>query len=84
MKFAWLTSGKSAKKESKKEENLAEKSKSEQPYVENGISDEIVAVIAAAVAAYIGRDFSIRSIRREKGMRPVWSSAGIYENTSPF
>lgn len=52
----------------------------------NEPSPEIIAVIAAAVAAMYS-DTSvkpvIKSVRRA-GVRPVWAAAGIAENTRPF
>ena len=46
---------------------------------------ELIAVLAAAVAAYsaqTGTPVRIRSIREDG--RPVWAAAGIYQNTRPF
>lgn len=56
------------------------------PMVEDGISDEVVAVIAAAVAAMSegGRQYTLRSVSRVRGQRPVWAAAGLAENTRPF
>ena len=54
---------------------------------EEGISGEIIAAIAAAVAAMeegTGSSYSIRSVRRSAGTRPVWGAAGLMENTRPF
>ena len=49
--------------------------------------DEIIAVIAAAVAVYTektgGAAPVIRSIRDEKG-RPIWATAGLIRNTRAF
>lgn len=49
---------------------------------------EIIAVIAAAIAAYgesEGKQYKIASIKRkEKAVRSNWSAAGIAENTRPF
>ena len=48
--------------------------------------DELIAVIAAAVQALdqeSGKRYVIRSVRPALA-RPVWASAGIYENTRPF
>ena len=57
------------------------------PAVEDGISDEVVAVIAAAVAAMSDGEtrYSVRSIKKSHnaGGRPVWAMAGIRDNTSP-
>lgn len=56
------------------------------PVIEDGISDEVVAVIAAAVASMSegGRKYSLRSVSRVRGQRPVWAAAGLAENTRPF
>ena len=52
---------------------------------ENGLNDEIVAVIAAAVVAAYGEgNVRVKSIRRVPQSRPVWSTAGIFDNTRPF
>ena len=49
---------------------------------------EIIAVIAAAIAAYgeaDGKQYRIASVKRkEKSLRGNWSAAGIHENTRPF
>ncbi len=51
-------------------------------------NDEIIAVIAAAVAAmYEGSDVQpvIRKIKRSNSKsRPAWTAAGIFENTRAF
>ena len=56
------------------------------PVVQN--NDEIVAVIAAAVAAmYEGSDVKpvIRRIKKSgNNVRPAWTAAGIFENTRSF
>lgn len=61
---------------------------SQAPAIEDGISDEVVAVIAAAVAAMSDGEtrYSVRSIKKSHnaGGRPVWAMAGIRDNTSPF
>lgn len=50
-----------------------------------GVPDEIIAVIAAAVAALDdGHAYAIRSVRRSQEGRPAWSMAGLMENTRPF
>ena len=57
------------------------------PEVEDGIEEEIVAVIAAAIAAMGaagGKKLALRSIKTAKGSRSAWASAGIAENTRPF
>ena len=56
------------------------------PVVSGGVSDEVVAVIAAAVAAMApeGNRYAVRRVSRVRGERPVWAAAGIAENTRPF
>ena len=57
------------------------------PVVEDGVSDEVIAVITAAIAAMSDNTtrYTVRRIRPLKtGTRPVWSAAGIAENTLPF
>ncbi len=56
------------------------------PVVEEGIREEVVAVIAAAVASMSGPtgSYVIRRIQRSRAERPVWAAAGIAENTRPF
>lgn len=53
---------------------------------QEGLSDEVVAVIAATVAAMApeGKKYAIRSVRRARSERPVWAAAGVAENTRPF
>ncbi|MFA5657947.1 MAG: OadG family transporter subunit [Oscillospiraceae bacterium] len=58
------------------------------PVIESGISEEVVAVISAAIAAMSassdGKILSVRSIRQVKPLRPAWATAGVLENTKPF
>lgn len=55
------------------------------PVVEAGVSEEIVAVIAAAVTEYEGTGVVIRSIKRKNvGSRNPWAQAAIADNTRPF
>ncbi len=57
------------------------------PVVEDGIPEEVVAVIAAAVAAMSdgNTQYTVRRIRSARtNARPVWAAAGISENTQPF
>ncbi len=58
------------------------------PIVEDGVPEEVVAVIAAAVAAMSDGTtrYAVRRISaaRSQGVRPVWAAAGIAENTQPF
>lgn len=51
----------------------------------DGIDDEVVAVIAAAVAAMDdGAGYVLRSVRRAREARPAWAQAGLMQNTQPF
>lgn len=59
------------------------------PVVEDGIDEEITAVIAAAIAAYgakTGKRLAVRSIKTagQTGGRNAWSAAGLSEATRPF
>ena len=57
------------------------------PEVEDGISDEVVAVIAAAVAAMTGSSCAVKSIKRSGGKasrRTAWGAQGINESTRVF
>lgn len=49
--------------------------------------EETVAVIAAAVGAYMADSpapYAITSVTRAKDARPVWGFAGMTQNTRPF
>ena len=56
------------------------------PVVEDGISEEVVAVIAAAVSVMAGpaASYTLRRVQRSRADRPVWAAAGLAENTPPF
>lgn len=56
------------------------------PVVENGISDDVVAAISGAIACMMGSDkkFAVKSIKRSRGTRSAWNTAGIIDNTRPF
>ncbi|MBQ1838207.1 MAG: OadG family protein [Ruminococcus sp.] len=56
------------------------------PTIEEGIPEEVVAVIAAAVAAYdsTGSKVRIKSIKKANGGRSAWANAGVLDNTRPF
>ncbi len=56
------------------------------PTIEEGIPEEVVAVIAAAVAAYdsTGSKVRIKSIKKTNGGRSAWANAGVLDNTRPF
>ena len=57
------------------------------PAVEDGIEEETVAVIMAAIAAMSassGKKLVLKSVKTSKPQRSAWSSAGIVENTRPF
>lgn len=52
----------------------------------NGISEEVVAVISAAVATMYGstEKVKIKSIKKTNGGRSAWANAGVLNNTRPF
>lgn len=52
----------------------------------NGISDEVVAVISAAVASMYGSTdkVKIKSIKKSSAARSAWANAGVLNNTRPF
>ncbi len=54
--------------------------------VQDGISEEVVAVISAAVATMYGPQTKtrIKSIKKSNGGRNAWANAGVLENTRPF
>ncbi|HHZ06088.1 MAG TPA: sodium pump decarboxylase [Clostridiales bacterium] len=53
--------------------------------VSEGISPQIIAVIAAAVDAMYGEgNVKVKTIKRLPQSRPVWSTAGLMDNTRPF
>ena len=55
------------------------------PTVDDDIPEEIVAVIAAAVAASMHSAApKIKSIKKASGGRSAWANAGILDNTRPF
>lgn len=55
------------------------------PVPSNGITDEVIVVIAAAVNAMYGEGtVKVKSIKKVPQSRPVWSTAGIMDNTRPF
>ncbi len=60
------------------------------PVVEDGIEEEVVAVISAAIAAYgaqTGKKLAVRSIKASGGApsgRNAWGAAGLAEATRPF
>ncbi|WP_419067740.1 OadG family protein [Candidatus Allofournierella excrementavium] len=54
------------------------------PFVEEGISEEIVAVIAAAVAAASGGKYTLRAVKRAGGGQGSWGAAGVKSSTEPF
>lgn len=55
----------------------------EPTFVEEGINEEIVAVIAAAVAAASGGKYTLRAVKRAGG-RGSWGAAGVKSGTEPF
>lgn len=57
------------------------------PIVEDGICDEVVAVITAAVAAMSSdgsKKLVLKSVKTAKPQRNAWAAAGLMDNTRPF
>ena len=64
-----------------------EAKKAAAPVVEDGIEEETVAVIMAAISAMSsaeGKKLVLKSVKTAKPQRPAWSTAGIIDNTRPF
>lgn len=56
---------------------------------ENGLTDEVVVAIAAAIHCVMSAEgcqvpFAIKSIKRVTGAGNAWNMAGVLENTRPF
>ncbi|MBQ8120498.1 MAG: OadG family protein [Ruminococcus sp.] len=88
---------KKEKQEAEKQAAEAEKAKKTEnkpvqpavnaPAATDGIEEEIVAVIAAAVAAIgekSGKKLVVKSIKRSVSQRDPWAAAGLVDNTRPF
>lgn len=54
------------------------------PVIESGIPPEVVAAIAAAVAAMDGGKYTLRSLTRKKEGRSPWNVAATVSYTQPF
>lgn len=71
----------------KKELSPSASIKSAAPAVDQGIGDDVVAAIAAAVAYMMGEGtggYTIRSVKRASAPRKAWQMAGIMQNTRSF
>lgn len=89
MKFEKMVKEKKAQKETASAKLVApvqQKPVQVTETAESGISDEIVAVIAAAVDSMYGSSGKarIKSIKKSDNSRSAWSKAGILDNTRPF
>jgi Na+-transporting methylmalonyl-CoA/oxaloacetate decarboxylase gamma subunit len=76
-----------AKKAAAKAVAKPEPIKAAAPVVEDGIEEETVAVIMAAISAMSsaeGKKLVLKSVKTAKPQRPAWSTAGIIDNTRPF
>ncbi len=55
------------------------------PVVEDGISNEVVAAITAAIACMEGSaGFTVKSVKRAKERRNAWGNAAAVSYTEPF
>ena len=52
--------------------------------IKQGIGDETVAAIVAAITAMTGGKAVIRSVKRSREARSNWAQAGVVQNTQPF
>ena len=52
--------------------------------IEQGIGDETVAAIVAAITAMTGGKAVIRSVKRSREARSNWAQAGVVQNTQTF
>lgn len=91
--FGFVMSGASRKAKKKDEEKKAPSDpapaavSAPAPAVQEGISGEVVAAIAAAVAmmAPDGKRYTVKNIsRRDAAGRSAWAAAGVADNTRPF
>ncbi len=95
--FRAVTSSKEKKLAAKKAAEAEEKAKqavtaapaaAPEPIDDGTIPGEIIAVIAAAVAAMSdGKKYAVKKVsraQRQTGGRSSWAASGIYENTRPF
>ena len=96
--FRAVTASKEKKAAEKKAAEEATKAKPASPEVtavtqsaavdDGSIPGEIIAVIAAAVAAMgDGKKYAVKKVSRAQrptGSRSAWAASGIYENTRPF
>ena len=58
-------------------------------FAADGVSDDVIAAITAAVSAILaeegdGKSYVVRSVKRVRSNRRAWAKAGIEENTRPF
>ncbi|MFA9379850.1 MAG: OadG family transporter subunit [Acetanaerobacterium sp.] len=63
------------------------KTSSPAPVVEQGISDDVIAAISAAIAYMMDEGsagYAVRSIKRASQPRREWRMAGMIQNTRPF
>lgn len=82
----------------KKKKDRAENKSAEKPVLikpdsppspsaaQNGVPDEVVAVISAAVVSACAPQskVKIKSIKKSNGGRSAWANAGVLDNTRPF
>ena len=76
-----------AARKAEEAKKAAEAAKAVAPVVEDGIEEETVAVIMAAISAMSsaeGKKLVLKSVKTAKPQRPAWSTAGIIDNTRPF
>ncbi len=57
-----------------------------QPVADDGVPQEVVAVISAAVSTMYSPSQKVRvkSIKKSNSGRSAWANAGVFDNTRPF
>ena len=82
--FTSIDRKKGQKKQPLQTDSLAGVLAAPAPKLQSGISPEVVAAIAAAVAASSGGAYTLRSVKTVKKGRGSWGFAGVIQSTEPF
>ncbi|MGN0550523.1 MAG: OadG family transporter subunit [Acutalibacteraceae bacterium] len=81
------TAKKKAENEQKEKQTVTQPQKPVQTDIadSDAITPELIAVITAAAQTVCGsKNIKIKGIKKPAKSRPVWSTAGLMENTRPF
>lgn len=82
--FDRLADRKNTKKEPQAPAAVAPQTIAVTPIVEAGISNEVIAVIMAAIATMGEGKYTLRCLSRASGKHGHWGAAGVTSNTEPF